>query len=93
TDDADDFEVVASGVSADGAAIRDVARAVARTDLLDRFMQRLRTDMTAEAREAQQAPPAQPGAPPTPAAPPPSTAAPPPAQQQRQNPPQTAPAA
>ncbi len=49
TGDADAFEVVASGVQAEGAAIRDVARSVARTDLLDRFMQRLRENMTAEA--------------------------------------------
>lgn len=92
SDEADDFEVVASGINADGAAIRDVARAVARTDLLDRFMQRIRNEMTAEAREAQQAPAQQPGAPPPPAAPPPVAAAPPPAMQQRQSP-QTAPAA
>ncbi len=38
TEEADAFEVVASGIHAEGAAIRDVARAVARTDLLDRFM-------------------------------------------------------
>lgn len=53
TDEADAFEVVASGIHADGAAIRDVARAVARTDLLDRFMQRLRAHMTEEATRAQ----------------------------------------
>lgn len=68
TDDADAFEVVASGVQAEGAAIRDVARSVARTDLLDRFMQRLRANMTAEANRpanstAQAGPtPAQPNA-------------------------------
>ncbi len=58
TDEADAFEVIASGVNADGAAIRDVARAVARTDLLDRFMQRMRAGMTAQAQNssAQQAP-------------------------------------
>lgn len=49
TDEADAFEIVASGVHADGAAIRDVARAVARTDLMDRFLQRLRAQMTAQA--------------------------------------------
>lgn len=49
TPEADAFEVIASGVHADGAAIRDVARAIARTDLLDRFMQGLRTRMTEEA--------------------------------------------
>jgi tetratricopeptide (TPR) repeat protein len=70
TAQADAFEVIASGVQADGAAIRDVARAVARTDLLDRFMQRLRTNMTAEAN----AHPATPAAPATPgAAQPPAT--------------------
>lgn len=89
TDDADSFEVVASGVNADGAAIRDVARAVARTDLLDRFMQRIKTEMTSEASEAAAHPatPADPNAPPpvppsTPAAPP-VAAAPPPAQQRQ----------
>jgi len=49
TDEADAFEVVAAGVTADGAAIRDVARAVARTDLMDRFMQRVRASMTVDA--------------------------------------------
>ncbi|MEQ1708460.1 MAG: hypothetical protein ABL864_09040, partial [Terricaulis sp.] len=77
TDEADAFEVVASGVHADGAAVRDVARAVARTDLLDRFLQRQRTRMTAEAAATAAAnapaPPA-PGQPPT--APPPQAALP-----------------
>jgi hypothetical protein len=53
TPEADAFEIVASGISADGAAIRDVARAVARSDLLDRFMQRMRSRMTEEAEQAQ----------------------------------------
>jgi hypothetical protein len=80
TPEADAFEVVASGVHAEGAAIRDVARAVARTDLLDRFMQRLRSQITAEASQAAANAPAPatpaPGGPPrAPAAPP----APPPA--------------
>ncbi len=52
TPEADAFEVIAAGVTADGAAIRDVARAVARTDLLERFMDRLRARMTAEAADA-----------------------------------------
>lgn len=71
TDEADAFEVVASGVNADGAAIRDVARAVARTDLLDRFIQRLRVRMTADAAAA----PPEPAPPPTgtPPASPPAT--------------------
>ena len=84
TDEADAFEVVASGVHAEGAAIRDVARVVARTDLLDRFMTRIRTRMTAEAAAADTAqggPAGAPAAPapaptPTPAAPPPASAAP-----------------
>lgn len=71
TPEADAFEVVASGVQADGAAIRDVARAVARTDLLDRFMQNLRARMTAEAAAAAPATPptAAPAPAPTAAAP------------------------
>jgi len=52
TQEADAFEIVAAGIQADGAAIRDVARAVARTDLLDRFMQRLRARMTEQAAQA-----------------------------------------
>ena len=63
TPEADAFEVVASGVTADGTAIRDVARAVARTDLLERFMQRLRARMTQEASNSA-VPPSAPGAPP-----------------------------
>lgn len=63
TAQADAFEVVASGVHAEGAAIRDVARAVARTDLLERFLSRLRDGMTAEAQQAA-APPAAPQTPP-----------------------------
>jgi hypothetical protein len=82
TDEADSFEVIASGISADGAAIRDVARAVARTDLLDRFMHRLRSNMTQAATDAAQqhapAAPAQPTAPQQPSAPPPAQAALPP---------------
>jgi hypothetical protein len=80
TDEADAFEIVASGVHADGAAIRDVARAVARTDLLERFLQRMRAHMTEEAaRAAANAPatpaPSPPGQP-APAAPPPQAALP-----------------
>ena len=47
--EADAFEVVASGINADGAGVRDIARIVARTDLLDRFMQGLRARITADA--------------------------------------------
>ena len=79
TDEADAFEVIASGVSADGATIRDVARAVARTDLLQRFVDRLRTNLTAEAAasaaQAAANTPATPSAP-APATPPPQAALP-----------------
>jgi tetratricopeptide (TPR) repeat protein len=68
TPEADAFEVIAAGVNADGAAIRDVARAVARTDLLARFMERLRAQMTEEA--ASTPAPATPPGGPAPAAPP-----------------------
>jgi ribosomal protein L30/L7E len=72
TAEADAFEIVASGVHADGAAIRDVARAVARTDLLDRFVQRLRAQITEHAANAPAAPsgpgPGRPAAPPAQAA-------------------------
>jgi hypothetical protein len=68
SDQADAFEVIASGVNADGVSIRDVARAVARTDLLDRFMLRLRAGITAEASDAAPTAPASPSASP-PAAP------------------------
>jgi hypothetical protein len=80
TPEADAFEVVASGVQSEGSAIRDVARAVARTDLMGRFMERLRARMTEEAAQtaANTAPagpaPAAP-APGAPAAPPPQAAA------------------
>lgn len=97
TPEADAFEVVASGVNAEGATIRDVARAVARTDLLDRFMQRIRANMTQEAAAAAAnapAAPAQPGpggpprAPPAAPAPPAQPAL--PAQQQPARPEQQA---
>jgi len=52
TPEADAFEIVAGGIHADGAAIRDVARAVARTDLLGRFIDRMRTRMTEQAAQA-----------------------------------------
>jgi hypothetical protein len=51
TTEADAFEIVAGGIDADGAAIRDVARAVARTDLLGRFIDRMRTRMTEQAAQ------------------------------------------
>ncbi|MFT3727319.1 MAG: hypothetical protein QM759_05820 [Terricaulis sp.] len=79
TDEADAFEVVASGINADGSAIRDVARAVARTDVMDRFMQRIRANMTVDAHGNPLPAPATPGAPApqTPAAPVPQAAPPP----------------
>jgi hypothetical protein len=80
TDEADAFEIVAAGVQADGAAIRDVARAVARTDLLDRFMTRMRSRMTEQAAQAsaqaRTAPTPAPGAPQGPTTPPPQAALP-----------------
>lgn len=79
TTDADAFEIVAAGINADGAAIRDVARAVARTDLLGRFIDRLRTQMTEQAVQSAAAhPPATPAptAPATPPAPTPQAALP-----------------
>lgn len=75
TPEADSFEVVAAGVHAEGSAIRDVARAVARTDLLDRFMQRLRTQMTREATQNAAAGAPAASAPNQPTAPPPAQAA------------------
>lgn len=79
TPEAVSFEVVASGVQSDGSAIRDVARAVARTDLMGRFMERLRARMTEEAAQtaANTAPTTPAPAAPTPgqpAAPPPQAA-------------------
>ncbi|MEQ1493699.1 MAG: endoglucanase, partial [Terricaulis sp.] len=70
TPEADAFEIVAAGINADGAAIRDVARAVARTDLLGRFIDRMRTRMTEQAAQtaANQQAPATPPAPTTPPA-------------------------
>ena len=68
TPEADAFEIVAAGINADGAAIRDVARAVARTDLMGRFIERMRTRMTEQA--AQTAANRAPAGPPAPPAPP-----------------------
>jgi tetratricopeptide (TPR) repeat protein len=93
TEEADSFEVVASGVHAEGAAIRDVARIVARTDLLDRFMQRIRARMTEHAANTPAAPAAPGQTPPNPAAPPPVAAATPPNTPQRQTPAAAAPSA
>ncbi|MET0182638.1 MAG: hypothetical protein ABW199_07110 [Caulobacterales bacterium] len=76
TPDADSFEVVASGIQAQGSSVREVARAVARTDLLDRFLTNIRTRMTDAA----------PGAPQRPAAPATAAVAPPANPQQPQRP-------
>lgn len=79
TEEADAFEIVAAGVQADGAAIRDAARAVARTDLLDRFLQRQRARMTEQAPRAQASTTPHtptPAAPQQPATPPPQAALP-----------------
>ncbi|MEZ5972788.1 MAG: hypothetical protein R3C31_13345 [Hyphomonadaceae bacterium] len=80
TPEADAFEVVAAGINADGAAIRDVARAVARTDLMGRFIERMRAHMTEEAAQTaannQQPPPTAPTTPPGQPAPAPQATAP-----------------
>ena len=75
TAEADAFEIVAAGITADGAAIRDVARAVARTDLLGRFLDRVRSRMTEQAAQTAANAPAAPA----PAAPPTQQPAPQPA--------------
>ncbi|MBI1252300.1 MAG: hypothetical protein GC189_12610 [Alphaproteobacteria bacterium] len=55
TPEADAFEVVASGVNPEGMEIRQLAAAVARTDLLDRFLQSMRARMTQPAQGRQPA--------------------------------------
>jgi tetratricopeptide (TPR) repeat protein len=57
--DATSFEVVSQGIDANGAQLRDLARTVARTDLLDRFLSDLKSRMAAKAapRTAQAATP------------------------------------
>jgi hypothetical protein len=67
TPEADSFEVVAAGIHAEGASLRDVARVVARTDLLDRFLQNIRARMTAEAPASDTAEAGEPGQTPAPA--------------------------
>ena len=69
TPEADSFEVVAAGIHAEGSAIRDLARAVARTDLLERFMTDIRSRMTAEAAAAEAAQAGAQGGAPAPGAP------------------------
>jgi len=46
TPDANAFEVVTAGIDASGAQLREIARVVARTDLLDRFLRDMKSDMT-----------------------------------------------
>ena len=53
TPDANSFEVVTAGIDASGAQLREIARVVARTDLLDRFLRDMKSDMAA--RPASQA--------------------------------------
>jgi hypothetical protein len=79
TDESVAFEVVAAGINADGAAIRDVARSVARTDLLDSFMQRWRSRMTDEAAQTEAQTRSPTPTEPAPAAPAPQAALPAPA--------------
>lgn len=64
TADADSFEVVTAGIDASGVQLREIARVVARTDLLDRFLREMKSDMTARPspQAANQPPPAQPRA-------------------------------
>ncbi len=63
TPDADSFEVVTAGVDASGAQLREIARVVARTDLLDRFLRQMKSDMTSSQRpQAATQPPAAPRA-------------------------------
>jgi hypothetical protein len=50
TPDADSFEVVTAGIDASGAQLREIARVVARTDLLDRFLRDMKADMSARPR-------------------------------------------
>lgn len=57
TPDANSFEVVTEGIDASGAQLREIARVVARTDLLDRFLRDLKTEMTAPQRPQAAAPP------------------------------------
>ncbi len=56
TPDADSFEVVSAGVDADGAQLREIARTVARTDLLDRFLRDMKARMAAPAARTAAAP-------------------------------------
>lgn len=59
TPDGDSFDVVTAGIDADGAQARELARAISRTDLLDRFLEGLRKSMPgATADAAVEAPPA-----------------------------------
>jgi hypothetical protein len=52
TPEGDSFDVVTAGIDADGAQARELARAISRTDLLDRFLDGLRKSMPGAAVEA-----------------------------------------
>ena len=86
TPQATSFEVVAGDVHAEGVEIANLARAVSRTDLLDQFLQDIRTRIAAAGGVQTAQAPAQPApnAPPSPAPPgtptPPRAAALPPAE-------------
>jgi ribosomal protein L12E/L44/L45/RPP1/RPP2 len=54
TADAESFDVVSAGIDADGAEARELARAISRTDLLDRFVERMRKSMPGATAAAQQ---------------------------------------
>jgi len=61
TPDANSFEVVTAGIDASGVQLREIARVVARTDLLDRFLREMKSEMTAPQRpQAAAQPPNQP---------------------------------
>ncbi len=47
TPDANAFDVVSASIDGDGAQLREIARVVARTDLLDRFLRDMKTRMSA----------------------------------------------
>lgn len=63
TPDENAFDVVTAGIDASGVQLREIARVVARTDLLDRFLRDMKAEMAARAQRPQAAaPPAQPRA-------------------------------
>jgi hypothetical protein len=46
TEEAPAFEIAAAGVNPDGMALRELARAIGRADLVDRFLSDIRSRMT-----------------------------------------------